>query len=319
MKLASAIAAIVIGFTGIAFAQDAYPSRAITIIVPFAGGSVPDSLTRMAAEHMKTVLNQPIIIDNRVGAGGSIGTAAGARAPADGYTITMLGSPAVLAQETMLTPGFDVLKDFKPIGRISNFVNVIVVNWKFDFKTIGDLVSYAKKNPGKLNFASSGPATPTDMGIQLFAKKHDIDIALVPYKASPAAVMAVVSGESDVSMLQAGAVLPHIKSGAMRALAVAAPKRWEVLPDVPNADEANAKVYIDGWIGLAAPLGTPDDRIAILNKALNESLAQPRMKEIGVTSGGGVLPGTPADLTRTIETDWASVKEAAAAAGVKKQ
>jgi len=319
MKFASAVAAIFLSLAGAAAAQEAFPARPLTIIVPFAGGSVPDSLTRMAAEHMKTVLNQPIVIDNRVGAGGAIGTAAGARAPADGYTITMLGSPAVLAQETMLTPGFDVLKDFKPIGRVSNFVNVFVINSKFEIKTIAELVAYAKKNPGKLNFASSGPATPTDMGIQLFAKKHDIDILLVPYKASPAAVLAVVSGESDVSMLQAGAVLPHIKSGAMRALAVAAPKRWEMLPDVPNADEANAKLYIDGWIGLAVPVGTPDDRIAILYKALNESLAQPRMKEIGVTSGGGVLPGTPADLTKTIEADWASVKEATSAAGVKKQ
>jgi tripartite-type tricarboxylate transporter receptor subunit TctC len=268
---------------------------------------------------MRVSLGQLIVIDNRVGAGGAIGTAAGARAEPDGYTITMIGSPAVLAMETMLQPGFDLAQDFAPVGRLNDLVNMFVVSRKLPVTSIKELVAYAKANPGKLNFASSGPATPTDLGIQLFAKKQGIDIALVPYKTSPAAVMSVVSGETDASVLQAGAVLPHIKSGAMRALAVAGPSRWPVLPDVPTADETDARVYVNGFIGLMVPKGTPADRIAVLNKALNEAVAHDNVKQLAINTGGSVLPGTPEQFTDLIKLDWASVREAVTSSGLKKQ
>ena len=315
--LALAAAALLTATTAVA---QTFPDRPLTIIQPYGAGSLPDTLTRSVAELMRQTLGQPIVVENRVGAGGAMGAAAGSRAQPDGYTITMIGSPHAAAMFTMSNPGFDLEKDFEPVGGISEFVNLYTVTSKrAEIKTIADLIAYAKANPGKLNFATSGPSTPGDLGASLFAKVHSIEITKVPYRGSPQAITAVVAGESDVVMVQAGALLPHVQSGALRALAVAGPRRWNVLPDVPNADESGAKVYMPGQIGLVVPKGTPKDRIAILNKALNTALADKTMQERAVTGGGVVSPGTPEALTATIRRELADARESVAAAGIQKQ
>jgi tripartite-type tricarboxylate transporter receptor subunit TctC len=302
---------------GVAAAQD-YPNRAITIIVPFPAGSVPDVMTRLVADHMKNTLGQAIVVDNRPGAGGNIGTAAGARAEPDGYTVTFIGSPAVLAMHTMKAPGYDLFADFLPVGRMNTLLNVIAVNSKLQIKSVRELIAYAKANPGRLNYASSGPATPTDLGGRHFANVHGLDYPIIAYKGSSATAQALASGEADFSILPAGVALPQIQSGAVRALALGTQVKWELLPDVPGADEAGAKVKVDGWTGFAVPKGTPQPVIQKLNAALNQALAQDNVKRGATQTGGIVLPGTPDDLTNLMKQDFENVREMVASAKLEK-
>jgi tripartite-type tricarboxylate transporter receptor subunit TctC len=305
-------------WSGLGWAQD-YPTRPVTIIVPFPAGSVPDIMTRLVADHMKNDLGQAVVVDNRAGAGGSIGTAAGARAAPDGYTVTFVGSPAVMAMHTMLTPGFDLFGDFVPVGRMNTLINVVAVNAKLPFKTVKELLDYAKANPGKLNYASSGPATPTDLGGRYFADVHKIEYLIVAYKGSTASSQAVASGEADFSISPAGVLLPHIQSGAVRPLAIATPTHWSLLPGVPSATEAKLGVNVDGWMGFVVPKGTPAPVVAKLNTALNKALAAENVKKGAINTGGDVLPGTPEDLAALMKSDYEAVRAMVAVAKIEKK
>ncbi len=305
-------------WSGATHAQD-FPNRAITIIVPYPPGSAPDVITRVIAEHMRGPLGQTIVVDNRAGAGGSIGMAAGARAAPDGYTISLAGSPNVLAMHTVTTPGFDLFTDFAPVGRMNNMLNALIVNSKLPVKTVKEFIDYAKANPGKLNYAASGPATPTDMGGRQFAQVHGIDFTIVSYKGSTPAAQALVSGEADFSLINVGLMLPHLQSGAVRALSITTPVKWSVMPEIPDSKETNLKVAFDGWVGLVVPTGTPQPVIAKLNAALNHALAQENTKRGAEQMGGMVLPGTPADLTALMKNDMESAREMVIAAKVEKK
>lgn len=298
-------------------AQD-YPSRPITIIVPYPAAGAPDVMTRLVADQMKVPLGQNVLVENRPGAGGAIGTAAGARAPADGYTVTMLGSPNTLAMQTMLKPGFDLFADFAPVGAITSLPNALVVNGKLPFRSVRELAAYAKANPGKLNYATSGPATPTDMGGREFANVQGIDLTFVPYQGSTPAAQALVSGEADLSIINLGGVLNFLRSGALRALSIGSPARFALLPNVPSSDESGLGVSFEGWCGLAVPTGTPRPVINKLNAALNYALRQESAKKGAEQTGGTLLPGTPADLTRLMRKDFAAVQKMVAVAKVKK-
>ena len=298
-----------------------FPDRPLTIVVSFGPGSFPDTFVRIIAENMRETLKQPVIVDNRAGAGGAIGAGIGARAQPDGFTLTFLGSPHTIAMETQLNPGFDIVRDFDPVGGMNSLLNLLVVNPAKlpDVKSVKDLIAYAKANPGKLNFPSSGPNTPTDLANIAIGAKHGIDVVNVRYRDAPLAVQAIVSGETDAAMLPASNMLPHVQAGRLRALAILSATRWDVLPDLPNADEAGLNMYVNGWTGLGVPKGTPKDRIAILNNALNAAVKSPKFMEIVQKAGGSITPGTPEDMAVTIQRDLVSMREAVKAAGIQKQ
>lgn len=303
---------------GAAPAQD-FPSRPLTIVVPYPPASVPDIMTRLIADHMRVNLGQAITIENKPGAGGSIGMAQVARAAPDGYTIAMAGSPNVLAMHTAKSPGFELFTDFAPIGRMNSLINVVSVNAKLPIKTFDELIKYAKANPGKLNYAHSGPATPTDMGGRQFAQVYGLDIQFVGYKGSTPAAQALASGEADMSIISVGVIYPHLQSGAVRPLTIATPVKWAMMPEIPSADQSGMKVNFDGWCGLVVPTGTPAPVIAKLNAALNYALAQDNVKKGADQAGGSVLPGTPEDLTKLMKNDFEITREMVRVAGVQKQ
>lgn len=317
--LRSPLVALCLTFAPAAMAADAFPTRPITIIVPYAASSVADTVPRAVAEEMRATLGQSIVVENRPGAGGAIGMVAAANALPDGHTLVATGSPAVLAMETMLKPGFDLDTDFVPVGPMVTLSNVIAVSAKHTFRTVQDLVAYAKANPGKLNYATSGPSTPSDLGGQLFGKVHGIEMTLVPYKGATPAMVAIVAGEADLSIIQAGLALPHIQSGKVRALAVTGPDRWSALPEIPNMTESGANVLVNGLLGLSAPKGTPPEAIALLNKALVAALKSDSVARLAFQNGGAVVPGTPGDLTRLVAEDRKAAKAMVAAAGLQKQ
>jgi tripartite-type tricarboxylate transporter receptor subunit TctC len=276
-------------------------------------------MTRLVADHMKNHLGQNVLIENRPGAGGAIGTSAGARAAPDGYTITMVGSPNTIAMHTMKQPGFDLFADFAPVGRMNSLLNVLAVNAKLPFKSVKELVAYAKANPGKLNYAHSGPATPTDMGGRWFGVVHGIDLTYVAYKGSTPAAQALAAGEADFSIINVGGIATLLQTGQVRALSIGTPVKFSLLPDVPSSDQSGLGVAFEGWCGLAVPVGTPEPVIRKLNEALNYALAQDSVKKGAEQAGGALLPGTPADLTALMKTDFDTVREMVAVAKVEKR
>jgi len=302
-----------------ALAQGAYPDRPIKILVPFGPGSAPDTLTRLIASKMQVELGQPMVIENRPGAGGQIGTAAAARLPADGYNIAMIGSPAVIAMEIRKEPGFDIFKDFVAIGAMTDFVNVAVVSGKLDVKTVADLVALAKAQPGKLNCASAGISTPSHLACETFRARHGIDIVHIPFTSTPTALPALFGNDVQFAFFPAPEIVQHVQSGHVRAIAMTRDKSWPPLPNVPLATPANVRLNVGGWIGLMSPTGTPQAVVDRLNAVLQKALAQPDVQEAAVRAGGGVLMGPPALLRQVAERELVEVKEAVAAAKLEKQ
>jgi tripartite-type tricarboxylate transporter receptor subunit TctC len=296
-----------------------YPDKPVKIIVPYGAGSVPDVLTRLVAEKMREPLGQPLVVENRAGAGGAIGTAQGAKSPPDGYTITMGGSPAVNAMETMKAPGFHILDDFVPVGSIANFVNVLVVSAKLPVNSVAELNAHIKANPGQLVYAHAGPSTPSHLAGELYKVRHGLNYTLVAYRSSPPAVAAMVGGEAHFSIIPSGVVVGQLQAGTLKALATGTPQRWSLFPNVPNSEEAGLKLTADGWIGLLLPKGTPDAIANKLHGALQKALATPEVKDAAAKVGGAVAPGPRAALPELIKREWAIAKEAVAAAKLEKQ
>ena len=296
-----------------------YPDKPVKIIVPYGAGSVPDALTRIVAEKMREPLGQPLVVENRAGAGGAIGTAQGAKAPPDGYTITMGGSPAVNAMETLKEPGFHILDDFVPVGTIAQFINVLVVSAKLPVNSVAELNAHIKANPGKLVYAHSGPSTPSHLAGELYKVRHGLDYVLAAYRSSPPAVLAMVAGEAHFSIIPSGVVVAQLQAGTLKALATGTPQRWALFPNVPNSEEAGLKLVADGWIGLMLPKGTPEAIATKLHGALQKALEAPELKEAATKAGGAVAPGPRAALPELIKREWATAKEAVAAAKLEKQ
>lgn len=313
------LAGALLALAAVPAAAQTYPDKPVKIIVPYGAGSVPDVLTRLAAEKMREPLGQPLVVENRAGAGGAIGTAQGAKAPPDGYTVTMGGSPAVNAMETMKAPGFHILDDFVPVGTIANFINVLVVSAKVPVNSVAELNAHIKANPGKLVYAHSGPSTPSHLAGELYKVRHGLDYVLAAYRSSPPAVLAMVAGEAHFSIIPSGVVIAQIQAGTLKALATGTPQRWALFPNVPNAEEAGLKLVADGWIGFMLPKGTPEAIADKLHAALQKALATPELMEAAVKAGGAVAPGPRAALPELIKREWATAKEAVAAAKLEKQ
>jgi tripartite-type tricarboxylate transporter receptor subunit TctC len=271
---------------------DDYPNQPIRLMVPWPPGGGVDTTARMISDGLGQRLGQPIVVDNRAGAGGNIGTEVAARAKPDGYNLLMSSiSPNAVNISLYSRLGFDPVKDFEPIIYVSAVPNILVVPADSPFKTVQDVIDAARANPGKLNYGSAGVGSSQHLAAVQFAMAAKVNIQHVPYKGTSPAEADLISGHISL-MLDTTTCLPFIAGGKLRALAVASKKRNPALPDVPTFDEAGLPgVYASSWYGLSAPAGTPRAIIDKINAEANLVLKSPqfqkRMLDFGAEIGGG--------------------------------
>ena len=295
-----------------------YPTRPVALVVAFPPGGASDVLARIVGRKLEQILGQPVVIDNRPGAGGNVAAETVAHAAPDGYTL-LAGNNAILATNAALYKkiNFDPIADFAPIGLIGSQANILVVNPALPVKSMAELIALAKANPGKLNFASSGHGLAAHLAGELFKAEAKIDIVHVPYKGAAPALQDVIAGHVQMMFATASSVVPHIRDGKVRALAVATLKRTAVLPDIPTIDELGIKNFdATTWHGLVAPARTPEDVIAVLNGALTNSLEDASVKKSLGDLGVDVIGGTPEAFAAYIKSEipkWTAIIKASGA------
>ncbi|MDD0808922.1 tripartite tricarboxylate transporter substrate-binding protein [Curvibacter sp. RS43] len=258
------------------FAQS-FPNRPIKLVVPFPPGGPTDTASRILGQRLAERLKQPVVVENRAGASGSIAAAQVAKAPADGYTLMMLATPTLLAPHLYKKAGYDVVKDFSPIASVYDLPIVVVVNPNVlpDVSTLPQLIAKAKAQPGKLNYTSSGAGSFGHLSMELLKQLGQFDMQHVPYKGGVPAITDLLGGQVPVMYADMVAALPHIQAGKLRALAVGSPKRVSVTPDVPTvAEQGFASFEAVSWGALLAPAGTPKDVVKLLSDQVKAVLAE---------------------------------------------
>jgi tripartite-type tricarboxylate transporter receptor subunit TctC len=311
-RLCAAACTAALLIAGAAAAQD-YPARPVTLVVPYAAGGGNDVMARIVAERMSRTLGQQIVIENKGGAGGSIATRQVAKSAPDGYTLG-LGGTGTHAINPTLYPnvGYDPRKDFAPVGLIATSALVVLVNTSVPAKTIPELVALAKRDPGKLNYASAGVGSGIHLGAELFAAMAGIKLTHIPYKGSAPALTDLIGGHVAIYFSSLPPALALIKEGKVRALAVTGPKRSALLPDLPTVAEAGPLPGYEAVLhyGIVAPAGTPRPIVDKLNAAMRAALAEPEVRERIISDGAEPLPGTPDDYAADIDREekkWSQV------------
>jgi len=312
LHLAAAAAALPV-VSRIASAQ-AYPSRPVRVIVPFGTAGVTDIIARLIGQWVSDRLGQQFVIENRPGAGGNIGTEVAVRAPADGYTLVVVGAPNAINATLYDKLSFDFIRDIAPVAPIVRFANVLDVNLSVPAKTVPEFIAYAKLNPGKINMASVGVGAPSHVSGELFKMMAGVNMVHVPYRSAGAALTDLISGQVQVYFGSTASSIEHIKAGKIRPLGVTTAARSEALPDVPTIAEFVPGYEASGWLGVGAPRSTPGEIIDKLNAEINAALADPNLQARLADLGGTVVKGSPADFGKLIaeETEkWAKVIRAA--------
>jgi tripartite-type tricarboxylate transporter receptor subunit TctC len=310
-RIARLVVVLCIAHAGAAAAQD-YPSRPITLVVPYAAGGGNDVMARVVAEKMSKSLGQQIVIENKGGAGGSIATRQVAKAAPDGYTLG-LGGTGTLAINPTLYPnvGYDPRKDFAPVGLIATSALVVLVHPSVEAKSIGELIALAKREPGRLNYASAGSGSGIHLGSELLAQMAGIKLTHIPYKGSSPALTDLLGGHVAIYLSSLPPAIALVREGKVRALAVTGPARSPIFPDLPTVAEAALPGYEAVLhYGIVAPAGTPQPIIAKLNAAMRAALAEPDVRERIAADGAEPLPTTPAEYAADIdaeETKWSAI------------
>jgi tripartite-type tricarboxylate transporter receptor subunit TctC len=293
----------------IAVAQ-AYPSRPVRIIVGFPAGGNLDMIARLMGQWLSERLGLPFVIENRSGAGTNIAAETAVRAPADGYTLLMVGPTQAINATLYDKLNFNFIRDIAPVAGIISTANVMVVNPSVPAKTVPDFIAYAKANPRKVNMASGGTGAPSHIAGELFKMMTGIDMLHVPYRGGAPALTDLMSGQVQVYFGPITASIEHIKAGRLRALAVTTATRSEVLPDIPTVAEFVPGYEASTWYGVGAPKATPAEIVDKLNREFNAGLADPKIKARLADLGGVPMPMTPPDFGKFIvdETEkWAKV------------
>ena len=299
-------------------AQD-FPARPIRLVIPQAVGGATDVIARIVTERVSPRLKQPVIIDNKPGAGGNIGAEIVAKADPDGYTLLLASAGILTINEFLYSKmPFDPAKAFAPITIVGDMPNIVVVNPKTGLKTLKELIDKAKAEPGKLNFGSAGNGTTTHLAVVLLEQAAKIKLAHVPYKGAAPAVQDLVAGQIDGLVDNPPLVLGHIKSGTLTALAWAAPQRMAILPDVPTAAEAGLPGFeASSWFALVAPAGTPKEIVDRLNLETVKILKDQKMVELFAGRGVRLVADSVASFTAFIPPERARWAEIVKASGVK--
>jgi tripartite-type tricarboxylate transporter receptor subunit TctC len=309
---------LVFGWAAGAAAQGSYPSQPIKMYVGNVAGSSSDTIGRVFATSLSQVLGQQIIIMNQPGAGGTIAADIVARAKPDGYTIKLTSTQAHgISPHIYPKAKYKPLEDFVPITMLAKTENALVVAPQQPFKTVKDIIDYAKKNPGKLNMANAGPGSQSHLAGAIFANMAGIEVLHVPYKGA-ASVTAVIGNQTELTLTPAPAVVGHVKAGRLRGIAVGGAKRSAVLPDLPTIDEAGVKGFnTSGWTGLVAPKGTPPEVVAKIRDAVLKVVADPKTKEALDRVGGEAWTTTPDEMWDFVKKELEIYGKAVKMAGVK--
>jgi tripartite-type tricarboxylate transporter receptor subunit TctC len=317
-RLLTLIAATVVA--GAAAAQAAYPSKPIRMVVPFTAGSVTDIIARTVAENMSKGLGQPVIIENKPGAGGTIGAAQVAKSDADGYTVLIHSSGHALNPAIYPNLPYDTVKDLTGVTPIAAVPNVLVVSPARGWKSVADVVAAAKARPGQLNYASAGTGSATHMNAEKFKLRAGIDAVHVPFKGTPEAITDVIGGRNDWFFAPMASALPLIKDGKLQALAVSSAQRSPALPNVPTTVEAG----VPGsdytlWVGMIVPSATPAPIVKRLHEETLKALASPDVKTRLASLGADAFTMEPAAFNAYIKTEMESAALIAKTANLKAQ
>ncbi len=299
-------------------AQD-IPARAIKLVVPFAPGGGVDAVARTIAEKLASELKQPVIVENKAGAGGALGASLVARSAADGYTLLFANNgQAVLPH--LQRVDWDPVKDFKPVSNVATYAMVVLVNANSPIKTLPELIQSAKARPGQITYGSSGLGGPLHLGMEMFRSAAGIDILHVPYKGNAPMTLALLGQEIAVSMDTLAVSLPHIKSGKFRALAVTSQRRMSLLPDVPTIRElALPDFEYEGWQAIFAPANTPAPVVARLNAALVKVIAMSSVTQRLIDLGYEPKSSSPQELSTLLNKDLVTYRKAIHEANIKSE
>jgi tripartite-type tricarboxylate transporter receptor subunit TctC len=314
----SLVSALLLSLTGFAGAQ-AYPVKPVHLIVPFPPAGGNDIVARAMAQQLGPDLGQAVVVDNRPGAGGSVGAELAARAPADGYTLFLagVGSHAVNPNFHRNLP-YDPVKDFAPVSLIASAPSVLVLNPAVPARTLAEFTAYARANPGKLNYASNGNGSAAQLAAVLYETMADVRMVHVPYKGIAPAMTDLLSGQVQLMFGTVVALVPHIQSGKLRAIAVTSRKRSALLPNVPTLAESGLPDYESGsWYGILAPAGTPREVIDKLHGGIVRALRQPEVAKRLAAEGAEVIGSTPDEFGAHIKAEVARVAEVVRAAGIR--
>lgn len=287
-----------------------FPLQPITLIIPYAPGGSADLLARAMLGELQSRLGQPVIIEYKAGAGGTIATAATAKSKPDGYTLLMVLSAHVINPSLYPALSYDTRKDFSPVSLLARLPQLLVVRADSPFNTLNDLISYAKAHPGKLSYGSAGNGNTSHLGAEMLQAQAGIKMEHIPYKGSGPVVVALLGGEIDVMFDSFATSYPQVKAGKFKALGIASAKRSPLLSEVACIAESLPNFAMDGWYGIIAPAGTPKAVIDKLNRTMNESVRDPKVKAQLNASGYEVVGTTAQQYAKVIDDDllvWSKI------------
>ncbi|TQF32701.1 tripartite tricarboxylate transporter substrate binding protein [Bradyrhizobium sp. UNPA324] len=294
-----------------AVAAQNFPAKPIKLIVPFPAGGPNDIIARVIGQRMSELAGQPVLIDNRGGQGGVLGTDAVAKAPPDGYTVAISSAGALAISPSMEKVAYDTLTDLTPVTLVATVPEMLVVATNVPAKDIGELIALAKAQPGKLNFASSGPGSLPHLAGELFKLTAKIDIVHVPYRGAAPAVNDLLGQQVQMTFLDLPVLLPQVKAGALRPIAVGSAARAPTAPEVPTTAEAGfAGLHIENWYGMVAPKGTPKEIVTALHGIVTKAMADPTVKEKLAAQGATLVGDEPEHFRQFIADEtakWAKV------------
>jgi tripartite-type tricarboxylate transporter receptor subunit TctC len=302
--------------TGRGWAQS-YPSRPITLVVFLPAGAIPDLISRLIGDALSRRLGQPIVIENRPGAGGNLALQAVARAPADGNTLLLLASPHAINLSLYPNNPTSVAKDIVPVASLNRDTFVLLVNPSVPANTVPEFIAYAKANPGKINLSSNGTGNLTHLAGELFKTATGIDAQHVPYRGSPAALAALTAGDVQALFDTVGTSFPLIQAGKIRALGVSSTARVRMLPNVQTIAETVPGYAVTGWLGIGAPKGTPAKIVQRLNREIDTVLNEPAIKSKMAELNSDPFVSTPAEFAKFVADDAEKWGKVVKAAGIK--
>jgi tripartite-type tricarboxylate transporter receptor subunit TctC len=296
--------ALAIASASVAQAQEAWPSRGITFVVPYAPGGYTDLVGRLTARYVEKALGKPVVVDNRAGAGGIVGTQAVASAAPDGYTFCVCSIGAISIAPFAQKVAYDPVQDLAPVGIVSSIVQAVIVKKELPVKSMAELVTYAKANPGRLNYSSSGAGGLTHFSVELFQARTGTKMVHIPFKGGAPSTAAVVSGEVDLAFANMTDALPQVEAGTVRGLAVTSLGRSAYFPDLPSVHEAVVPGFIaETWNGIMAPAKTPEPIIRKLADVLIKMADDPEVKETMRKAGANTVKTTPDEYRAQIDQE----------------
>jgi tripartite-type tricarboxylate transporter receptor subunit TctC len=318
-KLASLLpkaASVLLALTTLAAAQD-YPTKPVRVIIPFPPGAINDTVGRLIATELTNRLGKQFIVDNRAGAGGVVGTELAANAPKDGYTLLVV-SLVNTVNPWLYKLNYEPIKSFAPIAFVAASPNILVVNPQVPAKTLAEFIALAKKQPGKIQYASGGVGSFMHLGGELFKLSAGVDLLHVPFRGGGPAMTDVMGGHTNAAFATIPTSTPQVRAGKVRALAVGASKRQAALPDVPTADEAGLPGYhVSNWVGIVAPAGTPSAVVDKLNKEVAAIMQSPEMQKQLANQGLEFTAMTPAEFGTFMEKELAQWGRVVKEGGIK--